>query len=262
MIQLERLLLKDKVVIVTGGAGLLGRAFCNGIMAHGGIAIIADKNVTAAQQIADSLYDTYPGQLVVVDIDITNKASILEAIKVSLQYSNVIHAVVNNAYPHNANYGKRMEDVTYDDFCENVGMHLGGYFLVAQQFASFFTSQGHGNIINMSSIYGVIAPRFDIYKGTSMTMAVEYAAIKAGVVHLTRYFARYLGGTGIRVNAISPGGIFDHQNELFLENYNAYCTSKGMLDKNDVTGTLLFLLSDLSEFITGQNIVVDDGFTL
>jgi NAD(P)-dependent dehydrogenase (short-subunit alcohol dehydrogenase family) len=152
--------------------------------------------------------------------------------------------------------------VTYGDFCENVGLHLGGYFLVAQQFGLFFREQGHGNIVNMSSIYGAVAPKFEIYKDTPMTMPVEYAAIKAGVNHLTRYMASYFKGSGIRVNCLSPGGIFDSQPDAFLNAYNAHCAGKGMLDPKDMVESLVFLLSDGSKHINGQNLIVDDGFTL
>jgi NAD(P)-dependent dehydrogenase (short-subunit alcohol dehydrogenase family) len=143
-----------------------------------------------------------------------------------------------------------------------VGVHLGGYFLMSQQFGSYFKNQGHGNIINMASIYGVIAPRFEIYDDTSMTMPVEYAAIKSSIIHLTKYLAKHYKGCNVRVNCISPGGILDKQPEPFLAKYGEYALSKGMLDPNDISGTLLYLLSDLSSFVNGQNIVVDDGWSL
>jgi NAD(P)-dependent dehydrogenase (short-subunit alcohol dehydrogenase family) len=143
-----------------------------------------------------------------------------------------------------------------------VGLNLGGYFVTSQIFSKYFQNQGYGNIVNISSIYGVISPKFEIYKGTSMTTSVEYAAFKSGLIHLTKYMAKYFKGMGIRVNAISPGGILDAQHELFLKAYNAQCSSVGMLDKGDINGSLLYLLSDLSKYVNGQNIVVDDGFSL
>ena len=160
-----------------------------------------------------------------------------------------IDALVNNAYPRNKNYGKKLEDVTYADFCDNVNMHLGGYFLVTQQFCLTFKDQGFGNVVNISSIYGSMAPRFEIYEGTPMTMPVEYAAIKSAIEHLTRYFAQYFKGTGIRVNCLSPGGILAGQPADFLAAYNKHCASKGMLDADDLLGALMFLLSDESSFI-------------
>ena len=255
-------LLANKVVVVTGGAGLLGKEFCSAIASHGGYAVVTDLNLGAAQRVADEINEQYPGRACAAIMDITDKESIKAAIANLQAARGSIDAVVNNAYPRNANYGRSLEDVTYDDFCANMSMHLGGYFLVSQQFAAFFRVQGRGNIVNMSSIYGVIAPRFEVYAATKMTMPVEYAAIKAGVLHLTKYFAQYLKGSGIRVNAVSPGGILDQQPEAFLQKYRAMCASKGMLEKNDIAGTLLFLLSDMSQYMNGQNLIVDDGFAL
>ena len=155
-----------------------------------------------------------------------------------------------------------MEDVTYEGFCETINLNLGGYFLVSQQFAAYFQTVGGGNIVNLGSVYGQGAPRFDIYDGTPMTKEVEYSVMKAGVLQLTRYFAQYLKGTGIRVNTLSPGGIFDNQPAAFLDAYRAYCSDTGMLAPEDVCGALVFLLSDAARYMLGQNLVVDDGFSL
>ena len=173
-----------------------------------------------------------------------------------------IDALVNNAYPRNKNYGRHFFDVEYSDFIENLGLNLGGYFAASQQFARYFKEQGYGNIINICSIYGVVAPKFEIYNNTTMTMPVEYAAIKSGLIHLTKYMAKYFKGMNIKVNALSPGGIFDNQPEPFLEKYKDQCLNKGMLNNSDLKGTLVYLLSDMSRYVNGQNIVVDDGFSI
>ncbi len=252
-------LLKSKVIVVTGGAGLLGREFCKSIAENGGIAIMAEYNVELAHKVQAELQSE---NIFVEQINITDKQSIeflLE--RVSKKFGH-INGLVNSAYPRNKNYGRHFFDVKYDDFCENVGMNLGGYFLCSQLFANFFYKQGYGNIVNISSIYGVIAPRFEIYDDTIMTTPVEYAAIKSGLIHLTKYMAKYFKGKNIRVNNISLGGLEDKQPESFLEAYKSHCLNKGMLDAKDISGTLVYLLSDLSEFVNGQNIVVDDGFTL
>lgn len=255
-------MLQGKVVVITGGAGLLGRQFCAAVAENGGVAIVADRDVESAKRIADEILAKQPGNAEAEYLDITDKTSVAKLIaKLRERHAN-IDAVVNNAYPRNRNYGRKLGDVTYEDFCENVGLHLGGYFLVAQQFALFFREQGDGNIINMASIYGIMAPRFEIYEGTTMTMPVEYAAIKAAVVHLTEYFAKYLMSSGVRVNTLSPGGILDGQPESFIRRYNEHCGAKGMLDAGDVIRPLMFLLSDASKHITGQNLIVDDGFSL
>ena len=250
--------LKNKVIVVTGGAGEIGQCFVRGISDRGDIAIAADINLEEAELLAQDC----TGKAYAAYIDITSKDSITALISDLMQRYGRIDALVNNAYPRNKNYGKKLEDVTYADFCNNVNMHLGGYFLVAQQFCLAFKQQGYGNIINMSSIYGSMAPRFQIYDGTPMTMPVEYAAIKAAIEHLTRYFSQYFKGTGIRVNCLSPGGILAGQPADFLAAYNKHCATKGMLDADDMLGALMFLLSDESTFMNGQSLIVDDGFSL
>ena len=252
-------LVRDKVVIVTGGAGLLGRTFCQAIADNGGIAVVAEYDIAIAEKLCTSLENA---SIVPAQVNITDKNSIKALIATISEKYGRIDALVNSAYPRNKNYGKHFFDVAYSDFCENVGMNLGGYFLTSQQFAAYFEKQGYGNIINLASIYGVIAPRFEIYDNTHMTTPVEYAAIKSGLIHLTKYMAKYFKGKNIRVNTISLGGIEDKQPDPFLKAYKEFCLNKGMLDAKDISGTVLYLLSDLSEFVNGQNIVVDDGFTL
>jgi NAD(P)-dependent dehydrogenase (short-subunit alcohol dehydrogenase family) len=255
-------LLKNKVIVITGGAGLLGKQFCSAVAEQGGIAVVADVDGDGAMEVARQVAGRYQGRAEAASLDITSSESVAGLIeKLQKQYGRV-DAVVNSAYPRNRHYGRKMEDVTYGDFCENLNLHLGGYFLVMQQFGLYFRKQDAGNIVNVASIYGAMAPRFGLYDGTSMTMPVEYAAIKAAVIHLTRYFAQYFKADGIRVNCISPGGILNKQDEKFLEAYNAHCSTKGMLDPQDIDGTLLFLLSDASKHMTGQNLIVDDGFSL
>lgn len=249
-------------MVVTGGAGRLGKAFARGISEKGGVAVIADIDRTAAIAAANDIGRDCGRAAEVAELDICDKQSIARLIADLIDRFGRVDAVINNAYPRNSNYGRRLEDVTYEDFCENTNYHLGGYFLVAQQFCKVFKAQGYGNLINMSSIYGSMAPRFEVYDGTPMTMPVEYAAIKSAVVHLTRYFAQYFKGTGIRVNCLSPGGILANQPADFLAAYNAHCASKGMLAADDVVGALLFLLSDESRYMTGQNLFVDDGFSI
>jgi NAD(P)-dependent dehydrogenase (short-subunit alcohol dehydrogenase family) len=174
-----------------------------------------------------------------------------------------IDGLVNNAYPKNKNYGRKFEDVTYEDFCENINLYVGGYFLITQQVSKVMIKQNYGNIINIGSIYGFTAPRFEIYEGTEMTTPVEYAAIKGAIINLTKYLASYLGKYNIRVNCISPGGVYDHQPETFVKKYSQkVLLEKRMANVDDLTGALLFLLSDSSKYITGQNIVVDGGWSL
>ncbi len=256
-------MLKNKIIVITGGAGLIGHEFAKSVIKYNGTVVIADVNEALGIKVKKNLEETLaPQEISFFKIDINKKKSINKFIDNVHKKYGKIDALVNNAYPRNKNYGRHFFDVKYDDFVENLGLNLGGYFVTSQQFAQYFKKQGYGNIVNISSIYGVVAPRFEIYEGTSMTMPVEYAAIKSGLIHLTKYMAKYFKGMNIRVNAISPGGIFDHQPESFLEKYKECCLNKGMLDASDLRGALIFLLSDMSKHINGQNIIVDDGFCL
>lgn len=256
-------MLEKKVVVITGGAGLIGQEFVKAVIEHNGVAIIADINEEIGNRIKEKLKQEFNNQNIeFISLDITSKDSLQACInKLSAQYGR-IDALVNNAYPRNKNYGQHFFDVTYNDFSENLSLNLGGYFLASQQFANFFKLQGHGNIINIASIYGIIAPKFDIYNNTTMTTPVEYVAIKAGLIHLTKYMAKYFKGLNIRVNALSPGGILNNQPEEFLEKYNSYGINKGMLEAQDIKGTLVYLLSDMSQHVNGQNIIIDDGWSL
>jgi len=256
-------MLDNKVIVVTGGAGLIGTAFIKAIIEANGIAIMADINETLGQDVKERLSTELNTQNIdFIKLDITSKDSLSQCIYTLNEKYGKIDALVNNAYPRNKNYARHFYDVEYDDFVENLGLNLGGYFTTSQQFAKYFETQSYGNIINISSIYGVIPPKFNVYEDTTMTMPVEYAAIKSGLIHLTKYMSKYFKGKNIRVNTLSPGGILDAQPEKFLQAYKEECLSKGMLDKEDLQGTLVYLLSDMSKYVNGQNIIVDDGFSL
>jgi len=242
---------------------LIGQEFSKAVISQGGIVVIADINEERMRYVSEKLSQILPNDRIdLFKLDVTSKDSLQKCIDyVNCKYKK-IDALVNNAYPKNENYGRHFFDVEYNDFVDNLGMNLGGCIIPSQLFSLYFQKQGYGNIVNISSIYGVMAPKFEIYDDTEMTMPVEYSAIKSGMLHLTKYMAKYFKGKSIRVNAISPGGILDEQPRKFLREYNQQCLTKGMLDVADLSGTLVFLLSDMSQYINGQNIVVDDGFSL
>lgn len=260
---MKNLTLKNHVVVITGGAGLLGQEFVKAVILNSGIAVIADlDDVTGKKVQASLMVELKTNNIYFQHLDINSKKSIQSMIKKIHKKFGRIDSIVNNAYPKNRNFGRDFFNVSYRDFCENINLNLGGYFLVSQQFASYFMSQKRGNIINISSIYGVVPPKFEIYNNTSMTLPIEYAAIKSALIHITKYMANFFSGLNIRVNSISPGGILDDQPATFLKAYREKCLNKGMLDKSDLSGTLVFLLSDMSRYVNGQNIIVDDGFTI
>jgi NAD(P)-dependent dehydrogenase (short-subunit alcohol dehydrogenase family) len=238
----------DKVIIVTGGQGLLGKQIVNSLRNYGAIAISGDLKINV---------DDPHSYL----IDITKEASVEQFIANIVNTFGKIDGWVNNAYPRTADWGAKIEDTPFESWRRNVDMHLNGYFLCSKLVLEQMKKQRFGSVINMSSIYGLVGPDFSIYNGTSMTMPVAYSAIKGGVNNLTRYLAAYYGPYQIRVNTVSPGGIFDNQPESFVQAYNEKVPLRRMGSPNDIVSAVHFLLCDETSYLTGHNLIIDGGWT-
>lgn len=250
---------QEKVILITGAAGRIGSAIAHGVISQGGKVIFVDVNKTGLGQITTSLSEeSYLS--IVADAGIPEEAD--RCVREGMAKFGRIDAAIHSAYPRSAGWGARFENIQQKYLNEDLSGHLGGAILFSQRVLEFFKKQGHGNLIHVSSIMGVITPKFENYTGTKMTSPIEYTAIKAALIAMTKYLAKYYKGNNIRVNCISPGGILDQQPESFLEKYRSCCNDKGMLDAEDLVGTALFLLSDQSRYVTGQNIIVDDGWSL
>jgi NAD(P)-dependent dehydrogenase (short-subunit alcohol dehydrogenase family) len=263
---IETNILDGKIIIIAGGLGRIGRRFVESVIENSGVAIIADISEMRFIEFKKSSFNETT-RIDYCDLNITSKESINLLIDFVKNKYGRIDAFVNTTFPQTNSLGGLFEDLTYEYFCESLNIHLGGYFLCSQQFALFFLAQGYGNIINISSIQGVTLPKFDTYEGVKinnipMTSEIDYTCNKTALIAMTKYMAKYFKRANIRFNCISPGGILDGQPEEFLTKYKSKCINKGMLDGEDIKSALLFLLSDGSKFVNGQNIVVDDGFTL
>lgn len=246
-------------VLVTGGCGLLGEAFVRALAKRGDDVIAVDVDDEAGAALADS---GSGGRVTYRHCDVTHSEALDEVLEDARNRHDTVDAVVHSAYPRTPTWGTPFEALDEEEVAENLRLQLGSAIMVSQRAVKHFREQGRGHLVHLGSIQGVAAPKFRHYEGTDMTSPVEYTAIKSGIIGVVRYLAKYLSGTGIRVNCISPGGIADDQPEAFLERYKSDCTSKGMLDPEDVTGALLFLLSNESKYVNGQNLVVDDGWSL
>ncbi|KPF68695.1 hypothetical protein IP84_08635 [beta proteobacterium AAP99] len=256
------LLLQGKTIVVVGAAGRIGRVIVGAVLSAGGRVVALDTDAASLKALTD-IHGT--ASLECVSVDMADRASLDRTLVDAHNRFGAVEGAVNTAYPRNARYGRHFFDVKYTDFCENTSLHMGGYFLFMQACARYALElEQPFSLVNLSSIYGSMAPRFDVYAGTAMTMPVEYAAIKAGIEHMTRYLNAYMKGRscGFRANCVSPGGILAGQDEQFLGRYGEHCLSKGMLDASDVSGTIVFLLSEAARHVVGQNIIVDDGFSV
>ncbi len=254
-------LLEQKTILVAGAGGLLGVQLIPALLQQGAKVIATDIHLEAMQERLFSIgLDLQNDRLSCCELDITKEETVKNFFKQQIQ---PIDGAINSTYPRNKTYGKHFFDVTLDSFNENLSLHLGSAFLFTQQCAAYFKLQQRPfSLVNISSIYGVIAPKFEIYENTPMTMPVEYAAIKSAILHLNKYVVSYIKDSRFRINSVCPGGIFDHQPESFLKAYKKQTHGAGMLDVGDVIGAVLFLLSEQSKYVTGQNVVIDDGFSL
>ena len=240
---------KNKIIIVTGGSGLIGKEIVKQLIENGATVINAEIK-------ADT--DLNKG---IVHCDITSEQSVNNCIKLVSDKYGRIDGLVNNAYPRTADWGAKFEDTTLESWQKNVDMQMNSTFLFCKEVLSVMKKQNSGSIVNMGSIYGVVGNDFTVYEGTNMTSAAAYSAIKGGIVNFTRFLASYHGKYNIRINCVSPGGIFDNQNPVFVKNYEKKVPLKRMGTPQDIAPAVSFLLSDGAKYITGQNLIVDGGWT-
>lgn len=247
---------KNKVAVVTGGAGLLGRKIVKGLSDFGAKVYIADIDKKTARSIADDLKIKY------IYFNIASELSVKKGLKKIIKDCGKIDILINCAYPKTKDWNNKFEDVSFFSWKYNLNSHLGGYFLCCQRTAELMKEQKKGSIINFASIYGIVAPDFNIYKRTKMTMPVAYSVIKAGIIALTKYIASYYSKYNIRANVVSPGGIFNNQPESFVRKYSQKTFSGRMGRPEDIVGSVIYLVSDASSYVTGHNLVVDGGWTV
>lgn len=243
--------LNEKIIAVTGGNGLLGLEFIKCIQEAGGTAISLDINFDNKEEVID-------GKL---HCDITDEASIEKVCEVIISTYGKLDGWVNNAYPRTKDWGTKYENIPLDSWKQNVDFQLNSYHNCCQVAIKQMIKNGGGSLVNISSIYGVVGPDFGVYAGTEMTMPAAYSAIKGGLINYSRYLASYFGGQNIRVNCLSPGGVFDHQPESFVNHYNEKVPLGRLANPEDLGPGLVFLLSDGASYITGHNLVIDGGWT-
>jgi len=252
-------MLSNKVVVISGGAGRLGSACAKAIVDQGGKVFVIDVIEGRGQKLVREFGDSKAYFLLG---DVCDTTELNAALEKCVDVFGKIDAAIHCAYPTSSQWGTKFEDLQPDALKEDLYNQLGSAIMFSQQALYHFKDQEFGNLIHISSIQGINSPKFWHYEDTDMVSPIEYSAIKSGVISITKYLAKYYAGQNIRVNCVSPGGILDGQPNLFLDRYRSSCNNKGMLESNDIVGAIVFLLSDASMFITGQNIVVDDGWSL
>ncbi len=242
--------LSGRVVLITGGCGLLGAAMIDDIQAKGGIAINLDVH-------CESNLDRFTYQC-----DITKDDDIRAVVKEIYERFDRLDGLVNNAYPRTKDWGMDFMQEPMSSWRENLDMQLNSHVSITKEVCRYMREHKQGNIVNIASIYGVIASDMSLYSGTQINPVAGYSAIKGGLISFSRYLASYHGPFGIRVNCVSPGGIFDHQDPQFVKRYEARVPLGRMGRPEDIAPVVSFLLSEDAQYITGQNIIVDGGVTI
>ena len=240
----------NKNILILGGSGLIGTQIVKNLVSVGYNVYVMDKK--------KNKYLTKKN-LILCDI---SKINLFNQKFDLLTKKEKIDTVINLSYLKNKNWGKKFLKLKPNDVKENLFLQLGTIILTSQKIIDYFISKKKGNLILFSSIQGISAPKFSHYNNTNMSSPIEYSAAKAGIINMTKYIAKFCEKKKIRVNCISPGGVLDNQPKKFIKRYKESCLSKGLLDSNDLNGIVEFLVSEKSNFINGQNIIIDDGWSL
>ncbi len=270
---LDKFNLKDRAAIVTGGVGLLGKEFCRTLAEAGASVAVVDLNAEAASKVAGELAQSGYKALGVA-ADITSPEAVNAMVNAVVEKFGRVDILVNSAAldpkfdPDAAQKGiapGAFEDYPLEQWNAALNVNLTGMFLVTQACVRRMAAQGKkGSVINICSTYGLNGPDQRIYIKDGARVAfkpVYYTVTKAGVLGFTKYLAAYYAGTEIRVNALTPGGVFNNHEEYFVQNYSAKTILGRMAKKDEMNGALLFLASDASSYMTGNNVVVDGGWT-
>jgi NAD(P)-dependent dehydrogenase (short-subunit alcohol dehydrogenase family) len=251
--------LSDRVAIVTGGAGWLGTAMSEALAEAGARVVVASRTPEKCQALVDRL----PGDHVALEVDITDEASIRSTIDHAAQRMGRIDILVNNAY---AGRGPNIDEATAEDFDVSLTGGVTSYFVAAQQTARHMRTQGGGgSIVNIGSMYGMVASYPSVYVDTEVNSPPNYHAVKGAVLHLTRHLAAYWAAEGIRVNAISPGPFPKDDAPQITPEFRRRLEEKvplGRLGRPDeMKGAVVYLASDAASYVTGHNLVIDGGWT-
>lgn len=243
--------LKDKIIILTGAGGLIGRQSLKHLVKNGAKVVAVDLNEFESE--ADLF----------VTVDITQINEIDKLIHLVLDKYQRIDGLVNLAYPRTKDWGSKFEDIPYESWQENVNMQMNTVFYICQKVLDVMKEQQYGSIVNIASIYGVVGNDFTLYEEYGGTSPAAYAAIKGGLVNFSRYLASYYGKFNVRVNCMSPGGVLDEkdQNPSFIKRYSEKSPLKRLGKPEEMAPAISFLLSEEASFITGHNLMVDGGWT-
>lgn len=254
--------LDGKIIALTGAAGILGQGAVAAFLEAGARVCVLDRSVTDLDKLGPN-----SDRLLKIVTDVSDPTSVRAAADQLHTHWDVADVLFNNAATKSENFFEPFETYPLEDWHTVMSVNLTGAMLCAQAFGAPMAKRGRGAIVNTLSIYGIVAPDQRIYEGSeylgrSINTPAVYSASKAGLWGLTQYLASYWGGQGVRVNAITPGGVSSGQNETFMRNYSQRVPLGRMAQREDIVNGMLFLASDASSYVNGHNLVVDGGWTV
>lgn len=258
--------LKDRVAVVTGGAGLLASEHAAALAGAGAQVVLADINQEKCAAAARTLTETGVPDVAARGVDVTRAESWEALLAGVVADLGTVDILINNAgftnQSRSANFGAAFEDFPLDDWNAILAVNLSGTFLGCQIVGKHMLERGKGTIINLASLYGVVSPNHAMYPGTGISQPVAYSVSKHGVIGLTRYLATLWAGRGVRVNSLTPGGIYNSHPDLFVERFGQLNPIGRMSRKDELRGAIVYLASDASSHVVGHNLVVDGGWTI
>ena len=254
--------LSNKVIILTGASGLLGTEYAHGLSQAGANVVLADLNFEKCKKLSSNINKKYDVDSFPIKLDVTKTNSINTMIKKVIKKFLKIDILINNAiFSESGNTKTKFENYDLDIWKKGLDVNLTGPFLCCQEVGKIMKKQKNGNIINISSIYGLVSPDQRIYGNTKIIKSAMYAVTKSSVLNFTRYLASYWREDGIRVNTLSLGGVEENQDPIFKKNYSNKTMIGRMAKKDEYVGGLIFLSSNASSYMTGSNLVIDGGWT-
>jgi len=262
--------LKNKIVIVAGGAGQIGFSFCEILAKIGAKVIIFDLDIDLAKKkVTKYKNKNFYKNFFFYNVDVTKKDDIINNLKQVIIKFKKIDSLINSFHYKgnsrrldiNTNFFQDFENYPEEAWNKVHDVNLKGTFLLAQCILPYFKKNKKGVIVNISSTYGNVSPNPKIYGKSGINSPVAYATSKAAIINLTRYLAVHLAKHNIRVNCLSPGGVYNNQSNDFVKNYIDQTPLGRMAKPDDYQGAILFLLSDASSYMTGANLIVDGGWT-
>lgn len=257
----EKFNLTGKVIVISGACGLIGRAFCEAVAQFGGHVVAADISKANPKEFADALEKRNNVKCLGVEVEVENKNSVLDLKQKALETFGKIDGLVNGHQNKSHLIFEPFENVSEENWDKVVEVNLKGTFLLCQIIGSYLAEQGRGSIINIPSTYSVVAPNQNLYKGTNMGCPAAYSASKGGVDALSQYLASYWAAKGVRVNMITPHGVWNNHEEQFEKNFSGFSPMQRMSYNHEVASALIYLLSDASSYVTGSNMLVEGGWT-